>query len=48
MVTSFHEVLYVDMGRRLEVDLDEACDIDNVQCILSTTEKFYMLTNKKE
>jgi len=47
-VTSFHEALYVDISRKLEVDIDAAHDIDNVQCILSTPEKFYVLSNKKE
>jgi len=48
IVTSPQDILYVDLQKRLEIDLDDREEISAIQNIITDDTYFYVLANKKE
>jgi hypothetical protein len=48
IVTSSMDILYVDIERNLEIDIDDQEEISAIQNIISDEKNFYILANKKE
>jgi len=48
IVTSSEDILYCDMKKSLEIDLDERENISSLQNIIQDNKYFYILANKKE
>jgi hypothetical protein len=47
MVTSINDVLYMDLSRGYELDIDEKEKIKDIQQIVSDETYFYVFANKK-
>lgn len=48
IVTSSMDILYVDMTKHLEIDLDDREEVSSIQNIITGDKHFYVLANKKE
>jgi hypothetical protein len=47
IVTSNEDILFVDMVRKIEIDLDEREEIENIKSCLGDDSHFYILANKR-
>lgn len=47
-MTSALDILYVDMTKQIEIDLDDREDVSSIQNIITGDKHFYVLANKKE
>lgn len=48
IITSSEDILYVDIHKQIEIDLDEREEVSSIQNIISDNNNFYCLANKKE
>ena len=48
IVSTFYDVLFVDINRKEEVDIDNLYKIGDIRSIVYTDKKFYILANKCE
>lgn len=48
IVTSSLDILFVDIKKNLEIDLDDREEVSAIQNIISDNKHFYVLANKKE
>lgn len=48
IVTSSMDILYVDMSKKLEIDLDDREEVSRIENIITGDKYFYVLANKKE
>lgn len=48
IITSSEDILFVDIHKQIEIDLDEREEVSAIQNIISDKENFYCLANKKE
>ena len=48
IVATVYDVLYVNMKKKHEVDIDRMFHINNIRSIISVGKKFYVLANKQE
>ena len=46
MVSSFYDIIYVNMKQNLEVDVDQLYCIDQIRSIIHSDGMFYILVNK--
>ena len=47
LVTSNEDILFVDMRKKLEIDIDEQEGIDLLQQIIAVENEFYVMANKQ-
>jgi hypothetical protein len=48
IITSSEDILYVDIHKQIEIDLDEREEVSSIQNIITDNNNFYCLANKKE
>jgi hypothetical protein len=48
VIATFYDVLYVDIKKDLEVDIDNLYHVGDIRSIVNFENKFYVLANKQE